>query len=218
MGLKLNILQLRRNVNFSLVKLLATFVYIFIATFCVVKFIRMNVHQHSEDENAVAWGRISNTVGDMDVCLDHLQKDRGVASTAYLLGQYPCYAYLDDSQCFSVSRAGELRNKHVCATVQKVITKGRQAAEGSEAEEDREAMEVRMGACDEVAVRRWEITPTGQIKFVEEDLCVSSGQLEAGTNLALAPCSNKPNQIWSFEFYAKDFQHLKPQVPQAPFN
>ena len=63
-----------------------------------------------------------------------------------------------------MSRAGELRNKHVCATVQKVITKGRQAAEGSEAEEDREAMEVRMGACDEVAVRRWEITPTGQIK------------------------------------------------------
>jgi len=148
-------------------------------------------HKYIMDEQAIAWGRIRNTVKDKFVCFDHLQKDMAAKYSPYSLGQYPCHPYLGDSQYYTVSRKGELRNEYMCANFKD--------------------NKVRMEGCNEEgdAVRRWEITNNGQIKVIDQDLCVASGNLDAGVELSLTPCQDHPNQVWSFEFYAEGYEHLK---------
>ena len=34
----------------------------------------------------------------------------------YVLGEYPCHNFLGDSQYFTLSELGELRNEYMCAT------------------------------------------------------------------------------------------------------
>ena len=34
---------------------------------------------------------------------------------SYVLGEYPCHNFLGDSQYFTLSNAGELRNEYMCA-------------------------------------------------------------------------------------------------------
>ena len=33
----------------------------------------------------------------------------------YVLGEYPCHPYLGDSQYYTLSEEGELRNEYMCA-------------------------------------------------------------------------------------------------------
>ena len=43
---------------------------------------------------------------------------------SYLLGQYPCHAFLGDSQYFTLSFSGELRNEYMCAERQRPSQEG----------------------------------------------------------------------------------------------
>jgi len=143
------------------------------------------------DEDVYAWGRLKTEVEGNDVCVDHIQRDAAASLTPYFLGEYPCHPFLGDSQYFSLSLAGELRNEYMCATVQD--------------------NKVRMVGCS-VARKgvTWKLEASGHVVHEDTGLCLDRGKASPGQELLMESCSESATQKWQFEFYAPQYQNLKP--------
>ena len=144
-------------------------------------------HKFIMDEDTKEWGRFRNGKFPQ-ICIDHLQLDKGHHLTPYHLGQYACHAYLGSSQFFSLSKRNELRNEYYCAEVN-----------GKEGEE-----KIYMYKCHEGDNQKWERTDSNGLKHTRTGKCLASPAVEinaaSGLELIARPCDGTQIQTWNIEF------------------
>ena len=144
-------------------------------------------HKFKMDEDSTLWGRLKNVK--WSVCLDHLQKDEAHKLRSYIMGQYPCHAFVGASQYFTLSKRGELRNEYMCADV------------------DKPSKMVRMVACNEnSAGQKWDWIPSGgprqgQLKHHSSGMCLKPNSNRVSVDLLAGDCDEKPEElVWEFDF------------------
>ncbi|XP_023337837.1 probable N-acetylgalactosaminyltransferase 9 [Eurytemora carolleeae] len=159
-------------------------------------------HKFIMDEQSLAYGRVRNKNAGKEICIDHLQRDMAHKLSSYILGEYPCHPFLGDSQYFSLSKKGALRNEYMCGEVTKNKVN------------DVLKSQVRMTACriEGGGNQEWELNSIGQIRHLESNLCLDSGSQIPGEELSMNVCSTTSSQIWTFEFYAEGKEGLKPSI------
>ena len=97
-------------------------------------------HKYRMDRDSKLWGRLRSHKYP-SLCIDHLQRDEAHKLKTYTLGkflvrlmgnfhmmhtifipiylgQYQCHAFVGNSQYFTFSKNGQLRNEYMCAKVQ----------------------------------------------------------------------------------------------------
>lgn len=138
------------------------------------------------DENAVAYGRVK--LRNRQLCLDNLQHDE---DKPYNLGLYSCHAKLYPSQFFSLSKSGELRREETCGRIVDV-------------DSSKPYVQVQMSECDdENGEKSWILTKDGRIIHVETGFCLDGTEVHSEENVRAARCTNVPDQLWKFDFYAQ---------------
>jgi len=140
------------------------------------------------DEEVQAWGRIKTTLDGHDICVDHLQRDAAASLTPYYVGEYPCHPFLGDSQYFSLSKEGHLRNEYMCAKV------------------DTESFKVRMVGCStykgNAEILKWSLLSWGGLRHQGTNRCLDRGEASPGQELTVLPCKEGVSeQKWTWEFY-----------------
>ncbi len=138
------------------------------------------------DEHSLRYGRLRNVLYS-STCVDHLQRDTAHHGSSYLLGSYPCHGILGDSQYFTLSRSGELRNEYMCAEAAGV--------KGSETK-------VRMFSCHgQGGNQAWEALGWGGLKQVESAKCLAAPSDRPSEELVMRACDPQAkDQQWNFEF------------------
>ena len=143
-------------------------------------------HKFIMDEDTKEWGRFRNGKFPQ-LCIDHLQLDKGHHLSPYYLGQYACHAYLGSSQFFSLSKKNELRNEYYCA---EVGTKDNQ-------------QKIYMYKCHDGENQRWERTSNNAIKNVHSEKCLTSPSVDinsaSGQELIAKDCDGSLEQVWNIE-------------------
>ncbi len=132
------------------------------------------------DEQSSVYGRVRNR--QHNVCFDHLQRDQAHHGNSYILGQYPCHAFLGDSQYFTFSLKSELRNEYMCA-------------EGKDGK-------VSMISCHGGGGNQlWDRLPWGGLKHRSSGLCLTSPGQTPSAELLMKSCDgNDGAQAWDWEF------------------
>jgi len=149
-------------------------------------------HKFIMDEQSEYYGRLK-TSGYENICIDHLQRDKGHHLSPYMLGQYACHAFLGSSQYFCFSKNHEFRNEYMCA-------------------EERSG-KIEMYACHGGAGQKWDYNPTaGQMKHVASGLCLSAppdqpANMASGQELVAVEClESDSKQSWKFDHQNTDKQ------------
>ena len=109
------------------------------------------------DEGVKKYGRVRSRAN-TNICVDHLQRDRGQSSDPYLVGQYPCHSVLGDSQYFSLSNADEFRTEYICG--------GPSQGDGQ--------VKLQFSFCQGERKHKWSVSPDGVMRHVESGLCATS--------------------------------------------
>lgn len=135
------------------------------------------------------WGRLRSAKFN-SICLDHLQRDEAHKLKTYKMGQYMCHSFIGNSQYYTLSNTGELRNEYMCAKV---------AKEG-----------ITMVPCDgnennpEV---KWEWIPVdklerkGILKNGHTGKCLKPNESQSNVEVLAASCDNTDESfVWHFDF------------------
>ena len=140
-------------------------------------------HKFIMDEDTKEWGRFRNGKFPQ-ICIDHLQRDKGHHLSPYLLGQYACHAYLGSSQFFSLSKKNELRNEYYCAEVNN-------------------DNKINMYRCHDGEIQKWERTSNDGVKHVSSQKCLTSPSVDinlaSGQELTARECDGSLEQAWNIE-------------------
>lgn len=136
-------------------------------------------------EHSKAYGRVMNAAYGKKLCLDNLQRNE---DHPYNLGQYPCHPQLAMSQCFALTRKGELRREDTCA---EVIDTG-----------DR-VLPVRMVECrnEPYDNQKWILSEADEIIHVQTGKCLDRGLGSEMSDVFVKHCLNESSQYWKFDHY-----------------
>ena len=153
-------------------------------------------HKFKMDEDSVLWGRPKNVK--WSVCMDHLQKDEGHKLRTYIMGQYPCHAFVGASQYFTLSKRGELRNEYMCADVSNGDNK------------------IRMVTCNENSPgQTWDFildkksgnSRRGKLKHHSTGLCLKPAQNQVSADLLAGNCDEAEEElVWEFDYNEQNKQ------------
>ena len=106
----------------------------------------------------------------------------------YKLGQYPCHAFLGNSQYFTLSKGGNLRNEYMCARTQNEKFVQMVSCDGRENEPQ----------------MQWEAEKSSKdAKFVRlknQNLCLIPSGNAASADLIMAECDDTDTFLWEFDY------------------
>ena len=149
-------------------------------------------HKYRMDRDSILWGRVRSHKYP-SICIDHLQRDEAHKLKSYTLGQYQCHAFVGNSQYFTLSKKGQLRNEYMCA---KINNKKEITMMGCD------------GSLDNNPVMHWEWIPNGNIddrkgmlKNSHSQKCLIPQEGQSNVNVLTADCDeNNDLFIWKFDF------------------
>lgn len=148
-------------------------------------------HKYRMDRDSILWGRVRSHKYP-SICIDHLQRDEAHKIKSYNLGQYQCHAFVGNSQYFTLSKKGQLRNEYMCA---KIL-----------------GGEITMVGCDgnlDSPKLHWEWISKGDrqgvLKNSHSEKCLIPQQGQSNVNLMVADCDESNDLFhWKFDFDEKN--------------